>query len=505
VKHDRLFSSWKILIGPSDWKEHAAGTEGIGRYQIHNLPIDYFGPGVYELGVTVPAWLPTQHSRTQSRHLRHQDVITCYVGQAENIRQRLQRYGQAGAHLETPISSGLSLIKNETQSSDLESRVLSHAGDWRADNSLALKNKRRGLPQGPNLFSEVFALGSSIAFRWAATDSKAVAVQVEAELLAVFDYAWNKGGNGSRRSEDILAKLFMGCPVEDSSSCSQKSSQKRWVLFGTKRVGITVAVQKPQDTNSWSKFNKLGNFCFLLKTRPQLLAAVGGKTAEFTKLDIGGHCGVITDSGLPCSALPSKGRKRCLMHKGMRVKCNPNRKSTLKGTHQSVRQIPSISLKQKEVLTIDQVCLPVRSLCLPSLSGMSKQLPLSERRCLPSLSGMSKQLPLSERRCRRSLSFNTWMKFEDIAQTNANVIGDGGRNSELSDKHRMELESQRLKDKKTVGSKLPDVVRSEHCGVILSDGYPCSVAPIKNRKRCLLHKGMHITRHYTQQSKHVSV
>jgi hypothetical protein len=111
---------------------------------------------------------------------------------------------------------------------------------------------------------------------------------------------------------------------------------------------------------------------------------------------------------------------------------------------------------------------------------------------------MSKQLPLSERRYQRSLSFNTWMKFEDIAQTNANVIRDRGRNSELSDKQRMELESQRLKDKKAVGFKLPDVVRSEHCGVILSNGYPCSVAPIKNRKRCLLHKGMHITRHYTQ-------
>jgi hypothetical protein len=93
----------QILIGPSDWKEHAAGTESIGRYRIHNLPIDYFGPGVYELGVTVPAWLPTQHSQTLPRHLRHQDVITCYVGQAENIRQRLQRYGQAGAHLETPM------------------------------------------------------------------------------------------------------------------------------------------------------------------------------------------------------------------------------------------------------------------------------------------------------------------------------------------------------------------------------------------------------------------
>jgi hypothetical protein len=69
-------------------------------------------------------------------------------------------------------SSGLSLIKNETQSSDLEFRVLSHAGDLRADNSLALKNKRRGLPQGPNLFSEVFALGSSIAFRWAAVSNQ---------------------------------------------------------------------------------------------------------------------------------------------------------------------------------------------------------------------------------------------------------------------------------------------------------------------------------------------
>jgi hypothetical protein len=97
--------------------------------------------------------------------------------------------------------SGLSLIKNETQSSDLESRVLSHAGDWRADNSLALKNKRRGLPQGPNLFSEVFALGSSIAFRWAAVSRQFFGLEEQKNNLTS---DWCRQNQPNMKSENTV-------------------------------------------------------------------------------------------------------------------------------------------------------------------------------------------------------------------------------------------------------------------------------------------------------------
>lgn len=89
----------QILVGPSDWSEHSAGKDGIDRYHLHNLPASHFGPGVYELGVTAPSWTPTSHSQRR-RSLKREDVLAVYVGQADNIRQRLQQYGQAGSHLE---------------------------------------------------------------------------------------------------------------------------------------------------------------------------------------------------------------------------------------------------------------------------------------------------------------------------------------------------------------------------------------------------------------------
>lgn len=114
------------------------------------------------------------------------------------------------------------------------------------------------------------------------TDSKVVAERVEAELLSVFDYAWNKGSNGCRRSRDILAKLFMGWPYPNKSRlCRNISSGRRWLCFGTKRVGISIAVQKPRDIHphiesprcSWMR-----RFCVLLsKVRgPRALASQAG-------------------------------------------------------------------------------------------------------------------------------------------------------------------------------------------------------------------------------------
>ncbi|KAE9585678.1 hypothetical protein Lalb_Chr24g0393831 [Lupinus albus] len=98
TKHDSNFSPWKILIGPSDWEEYCEGKEGCRRYMIHNLPQNS-GAGVYELGIGV--WssglrrqiyklVPDQH---------HNNIVVVYIGQADNVRGRLQRYGRNGAHL----------------------------------------------------------------------------------------------------------------------------------------------------------------------------------------------------------------------------------------------------------------------------------------------------------------------------------------------------------------------------------------------------------------------
>jgi len=92
----------QILVGPSDWREvQGARRNGTGRYYMQNLPASEFGPGVFELGVTAPAWSPAPREHSQrAQPLKREDVIPVYVGQAANIRQRLQKFGQAAALLE---------------------------------------------------------------------------------------------------------------------------------------------------------------------------------------------------------------------------------------------------------------------------------------------------------------------------------------------------------------------------------------------------------------------
>lgn len=84
-------------MGPSDWKEHAAGKTP-DRFQVGNLPSNYEGPGIYELGVTPPAWLPRNDD--DSGVLKSEDVVVVYLGCADNVCHHLQRFGQTGAHLE---------------------------------------------------------------------------------------------------------------------------------------------------------------------------------------------------------------------------------------------------------------------------------------------------------------------------------------------------------------------------------------------------------------------
>lgn len=83
-------------MGPTDWKEHAAGKIP-DRFRICNLPSNYVGSGLYELGVTPPVWLPPQRSHD---FLKPQDVVVVYLGFSDNVHQHLMRYGQSGAHLE---------------------------------------------------------------------------------------------------------------------------------------------------------------------------------------------------------------------------------------------------------------------------------------------------------------------------------------------------------------------------------------------------------------------
>lgn len=104
------------------------------RYRVHNLPLSCTCPGVYELGICMS---PTGLG-DKVRKLDRAPIIVVYLGQAENIRARLQHYGRSGAHLAN------------------------------ADSTVDLKNGTdMPLQRGVGLFEEVFSRGYSIVFRWA--------------------------------------------------------------------------------------------------------------------------------------------------------------------------------------------------------------------------------------------------------------------------------------------------------------------------------------------------
>ena len=89
---------------------------------------------MYELGLCVsPAGL-----RRGVRKLRSADIVVVYLGQAENIRTRLQHYGRSGSHLANVDSTG----------NTSNCKVMS-------------------LERGSGLFEEIFSRGYSIVFRWA--------------------------------------------------------------------------------------------------------------------------------------------------------------------------------------------------------------------------------------------------------------------------------------------------------------------------------------------------
>ncbi|CAK9234855.1 unnamed protein product [Sphagnum troendelagicum] len=316
VTHDKLFSDWKILVGPEDWKGYAAGKEDVEKYRAHNLPGSNWGPGVYELGLAMPEWTAMNEQRIglkkKEKKLRPQNVMVVYVGNAEHIRQRLQRYGEADSEYFYKSSSTEHGVRKSSR--------------------------------GPRLFSEVFTLGCAIAFRWTATENKAAAEKATAELLEVFDYAWNRGGNGPRRSREVIEKTLVArqSPAGLTRSlchCFRTKSRSTWLqpFRVNRRVGVSIAARKPTESrdppleaagSSWStspcfsRRMKAGDFWMLLKSRAHLLPGLGSRTAkncEFTKLDIPiERCGALLDTGLPCNALPVRGRKRCRMHKDLK-------------------------------------------------------------------------------------------------------------------------------------------------------------------------------------------
>ena len=258
-------------------------------------------------------------SSNSSRRFDPKDIVIVYLGQAENVRTRLQHYGRTGSHLE-PGDSTVRPGKNPSK----------------------VKQRR------PGLFEQVFSLGFSIMFRWSPTKSKREAIEEEARLLKTFDYAWNRISNSVCRYEEILLKL------EDLSRSSShiyrylaKIKPWNWKFFIKKSLNNS----KPIETNDsclqpiqWKNHPEKcicgateddGSVCWRSPipgrkrcgehkgkrvNRRSSLSIINGEkgaTKEFNHSST--LCGVFLDDGSICSSHPQKGRKRCHLHKGRRI------------------------------------------------------------------------------------------------------------------------------------------------------------------------------------------
>nr|XP_023906613.1 protein EFFECTOR OF TRANSCRIPTION 2-like [Quercus suber]POF18384.1 protein effector of transcription 2 [Quercus suber] len=283
TKHDSDFSDWKVLVGPSDWEDHSLGKEGAARYRVHNLPKNS-GPGIYELGIAVSqAGLGREVGKLDPDRL-----VVVYLGQADNVRTRLQQYGRTGAHLGNSYANGCA---NDSKNVSLQKR--------------------------PGLFNEILSRGYPIVFRWAPMESKRDAEKTEDKLLIRFDYAWNTHSNGARRRDDILQKLNK----IDSGTTRYPNMVRKLLPFSQKQVGIRIKASKlPSPENKLNTYADLESYNFLSRvfkfgrSQPRLVLDRIGVIEDNTSF-----CGVPLGDGSVCRRPPLERRKRRAEHRGMRI------------------------------------------------------------------------------------------------------------------------------------------------------------------------------------------
>ncbi|CAN1340706.1 Protein EFFECTOR OF TRANSCRIPTION 2 [Linum perenne] len=434
TKHDSEFSRWQVLIGPSDWADYSLGKEGAARYRVHNLPLESFA-GVYELGIAV-------RRPGSSRGVEKHDIVVVYLGQAENVRTRLQRYGRTGAHLEI-------------------SHLTGHWNELKADPIIIHK--------GTGLFEEIFLRGHSIVFRWAAMKDKNGAEKTESRLLNTFDYAWNRGGNGARRPNEILQKLDRIASTT-AASAKFKDISKRLMSLGHGAVGIKIeAITKPMvDTNLAEDVDDDDGKKFFARifkfnrSKPRLV--LDSYRIPEDKDNSGNVCGFIMVDGIPCSTPPIVGRKRCEKHKGMRiygstyVKQSPG---TVRGANSTCSSAITPTADADELSKFTDTDGYGSQLNWKLLIERDDNLCATTTTCGASLVNGSL--------CRRRTGKGNERCWQHQGKSVNNVSDDG-----LSLKFELEA-------------------RAATCGVPLLDGSSCGRDPVPGRKRCLLHKGMRLS------------
>ncbi|XP_020583664.1 protein EFFECTOR OF TRANSCRIPTION 2-like [Phalaenopsis equestris] len=426
TKHDFIFSKWEILIGPNDWKDHASGKDGVERYRIHNLPAASSCTGLYELGV---ASIPTTEGH-RLRKLDWENVIVVYLGQADNVRTRLQEYGRSGSHLD-------------------HGNLITHR-----------KNSESSSAVGLGLFKDIFSKGYSIMFRWAPIKSKMEAEKIEIQLLRIFDYAWNRKGNGMCRHAEILAMLVQNSPNSGHSPLRRLLQWKQKTF--SKREGINIDSVVPFSEKLAPSPGLKG---FLL---PGILK-FSSSQLQFLPQDINSVndqiiCGIATGHGLICIKQPLPGRKRCAEHKG--------RKITASGSASG----------------------RMTSSCDIFLEDGTKGCEFSD--------GRRVTIPLLDEVVSPSQQYQSQLaqeKFHHDKEENVIcgvVCGDGcvcKRRPVLGRKRCESHKGQRvLAAVPSVDKILNSLPLNNFCGVINGNGYACSRPPVPGRKRCEEHKGRRI-------------
>ncbi|KAF5194323.1 Effector of transcription [Thalictrum thalictroides] len=425
TKHDSVFSQWEILIGPFDWANHSLGKNGFEKYKIHNIPLSCSCPGLYELGV---AAVHTDLGR-DVRKLSSECVVVVYLGQADNVRTRLQHYGRAGSHLDHGKSFGEPV-----------------------DDHNNLK--------GPGLFREIFSRGFPIVFRWASMENKKLAEETEGRLLSIFDYAWNKGGNGARRPNDIYPKLdkIISSNISSRSIPWKLHYWMKTTLWHQKKEGIKIETSSPIFEGA-----KLRTRMFTVKR-------------DFNEEDPS-VCGLSLDDGSVCIKKPVEGRKRCEEHKGKRNVWSSSRSKTQRKLLVSSMPlksepvcISSMPLKAMPVcispmpLNADLVCTEV------SMPG-EKSCELYKERCV----GSPQNLLLGELNNVCGVVLD-----EQSACKNSPAVG-----RKRCEKHKGMRVNEALSMSATEGN-------FGVCGVGLGDGEVCVSVPVHGRKRCAIHKGRRV-------------
>uniref|UniRef100_A0ACD5UZT6 Uncharacterized protein n=1 Tax=Avena sativa TaxID=4498 RepID=A0ACD5UZT6_AVESA len=478
AKHDSLFSTWKVLVGPSDWEDYSAGKEGVQRYHTRNLPDNF--PGLYELGVARSSYDGVRARRNGSGF-----VVVVYLGQADNVRTRLQQYGRTGSHLD--IGNPLAAVG---------------------------KAEMNMLAAGPGLFSEVFSRGYSVMFRCAMMGNKKEAEKTEGQLLGVFDYAWNKLQNGACRCEEILIKLEQG---NHRSSLLSRVRHLKQKVFGEK-AGIKISSSGSVGVSSGSMENMLPRIRTFVGFRPRSVNSCGNlneatdvhrkgisqantpgrKQAhrriegyKVKKIDVikrrtvpmqesNSVCGVMLEDGSSCLEDPLEGRKRCELHKGRRVRATQSCK-VASSSHTCQVPIPTVEPIPKLVANPNK-----QDQAWETCGDRSKNLPTNAKE--PSLQRNSfeaKELEPGE----APIENGTYRTFHAESQS---------QEDEPSGRKWFEL----LKAQK---SALAPPLRGQRCqtrvanddisatrGVVTDKEY-CKLVPMAGRKRCEEHNGIEVT------------